>query len=71
MPNQVGDFPLTVKVFDNARPPGFAERDLVLPVAISPLVIIGGIPLPYRTELRAPTTGRRSPSRTRSPRSCP
>ncbi|OIP31108.1 MAG: hypothetical protein AUK47_23190 [Deltaproteobacteria bacterium CG2_30_63_29] len=41
IPSEIGDFPLTLKVFDDATPPSFAQRDLTLTVQIAPLEIIG------------------------------
>ena len=41
VPEEVGDFPLTVKVFDDADPPQMAWKDLLLVVDIAPLEIVG------------------------------
>lgn len=40
-PEEVGQFPLTVKVFDDADPPQMASQDLVLTIDIAPLEIVG------------------------------
>lgn len=39
-PSEVGDFTVTVRVFDRATPPGFADRELTLQVEIAPLRIV-------------------------------
>ncbi len=41
VPGGIGDFPLTVRVFDAATPPGWADRELLLSVRIAPLEIVG------------------------------
>lgn len=41
VPSAVGDFPLTVRVFDRATPPGYDDQALSLHVAIAPLTIVG------------------------------
>ncbi len=40
-PSEDGDFPFTVKVFDNGTPPLTAQKDLVLPIKLAPLQIVG------------------------------
>ncbi len=40
VPSEVGDFVVTIRVFDRATPPGFADRDLTLRVEIAPLRIV-------------------------------
>ncbi len=41
IPSEIGEFPITVKVFDNSAPPQMAQRDLSLQVRIAPLEIFG------------------------------
>ena len=41
VPSEIGDFPITVRVFDNTTPPNFAQKDFTLTVDIAPLEIIG------------------------------
>ncbi len=40
-PDDVGDFPLTIKVFDDNDPPQMAWKDLLLVIGIAPLEIFG------------------------------
>jgi len=40
-PDEVGEFPLTVKVFDDAEPPQMSWKDLMLLIDIAPLEIVG------------------------------
>jgi hypothetical protein len=40
-PSEIGEFPLTVRVFDRATPPLYDEADFTLVVAIAPLEIVG------------------------------
>ena len=40
-PSEIGEFPLSVRVFDTALPPGWDARDYVLSIQIAPLEIVG------------------------------
>ncbi|MBI5609653.1 MAG: putative Ig domain-containing protein [Deltaproteobacteria bacterium] len=40
-PSEDGDFTFTVKVFDNGTPPLTAQKELVLPIKLAPLQIVG------------------------------
>ncbi len=40
-PEQIGDFPFTVRVLDASEVPGFDTKDLSITVEIAPLVIVG------------------------------
>lgn len=41
VPEEVGEFPIVVKVFDDAEPPQMTWKDLLLVVDIAPLEIVG------------------------------
>jgi hypothetical protein len=40
-PSEDGDFTFTVKVFDNGSPPLTAQKELLLPIKLAPLQIVG------------------------------
>lgn len=42
VPDEIGTFPLTLRVLDGSTPPGYDVVDLVLEVRVSPLEIYGG-----------------------------
>lgn len=41
VPEEIGSFPLTLRVLDGSTPPGYDQRDLELEVRVSPLEIYG------------------------------
>ncbi|MDX9719689.1 MAG: Ig domain-containing protein [Myxococcota bacterium] len=41
IPSEIGDFPMTFRVFDSATPPGYADKELNLKIVIAPLEIYG------------------------------